>query len=51
MGAILEQLQSGHRGFVKTVLGGAGGYWRLGLVLGYGNAVGVESGPESCPPL
>ena len=33
-----------------TAAGGGGGYWRLemrlGLVLGYGNAFGVESGPE-----
>ena len=32
-----------------TAVGG-GGYWRLemrlGLLLGYGNAFGVESGPE-----
>ena len=44
--AVPERLQSGHRGWESGW--GGGGFWRLemrlGLVLGYGNAFGVESG-------
>ena len=47
IGAVPERLQSGHGGCES---GWWGGYWRLerrlGLVLGDGNAFGVESGPE-----
>ena len=47
IGAVPERLQSGH-GDLKAV---GGGYWRLeirlGRVGGYGNAFGVESGPQS----
>ena len=43
IGGIPERVQSGHRAL-------GGGYWRLemrlGPVLGYGTAFGVESGPE-----
>ena len=46
IGAVPERLQSGRRGCESGW--GVGGYWRLemrlGLVLGYGNAFGVESG-------
>ena len=42
------QFQSSYRavaGDCKSGLGG--GYWRLEMRLGYGNAFGVEPGPES----
>ena len=45
MGAVVERLQSVHRGCESGW--GGGGFWRLGmrlgLVLGYGNVFGVES--------
>ena len=48
LGAIPGPLQGGYRGPQKRL---GGGYWRLEmrlrLVLGYGNAFGVESGLES----
>ena len=48
IGAVPERLRSGHGGCESGR--GVGGYWRLemrlGLVLGYGNAFGVESRPE-----
>ena len=56
-GAVPERLPRGHSGWDS---GRGGGYWqlemRLGLVLGYGNAFGVESRPEcwregGYPPL
>ena len=44
------KLQSGCRAVTGDVKRSGGGYWRLemrlGLVLGYGDAFGVESGPE-----
>ena len=44
------KFQSGCRAVTGDVKRLGGGYWRLemrlGLVLGYGNAFGVESGPE-----
>ena len=46
----LGKFQSGRRAVTGDVKRLGGGYWRLemrlGLVLGYGNAFGVELGPE-----
>ena len=48
-GRALLEGEGVHRGSLRAVTGdvkvGGGGFWRLGLVLEYGNAFGVESGP------